>query len=106
MRTTARTYYSMRRYLKNHLKVGDTYTIEVPAGMETEKGVKSLRTAKKKMTLERLYPYHAQSRDEDGICMCFPLYETIKLIRGVRYSGGIYNGTTESYETRENLILI
>ena len=106
MKTAARTYSSMRRYLKNHMKIGDTYVIEVPAGMQEVQGVKKALVKKKKMTFERLYPYHAQFRSREGICMCFPLYETIRLIRGERYVNGIYRGSDASLEDREGLILI
>lgn len=106
MRTAARSYRAMRRYLANHAAPGKRYKMNLPLSASGEEGEKSLRTREKTVTLVERYPFHVHFRDDAGINICIPLAEAIHLLRGERFSAGCYKAMSIAAEKSQNILTI
>lgn len=101
METIRRSEKAMRKYLKRHLKEGRYYDLSLPTFVRDGDGP-SIR--KVHCRFEKLYPHVALFRTEKGNHVCLTFYETIHLIKGERYSQGIYDGMAETTERLLGLI--
>lgn len=82
---------AMKEYLQRKLQVGKAYTFTVSSPANDGE------TVGKTFWLMGIYPNICTFEDNRGLKTSFPLYETIHLLKGERWTNGKYPGEATPY---------